>query len=323
MPTFLAPVNVSGADTNFIRVGTNYAGSGSIRLPNGLSSSVTWRNAANNNDIAALYVTSSDDTWVNTGSGKNLYMAHGGAAIAQFSSAGLTFNPGFNITTYGAGFKIGSINTEKIALWGATPIVQPGNTVAIDDLLVTTGLRASGGVANFTTAVSAPSATLSGAAPQLSLTSGTSNQISWAANGVGPPTFTTRSAGTKLVLYPVLSAAAADFALGVDTGTLWASVYDTTAAFKWYGGTTLAATLTGTGLLSALAVASTGLTGATAASRYVGATTSGKPSTGTFVKGDVVVDQSGELWVNTTAGTPGTWASVGNSYFSAAKWGVD
>lgn len=50
----------------------------------------------------------------------------------------------------GTGTKLGTATTQKIGFWNATPIVQPANTVAIDDVLVNTGLRASGGAANFT-----------------------------------------------------------------------------------------------------------------------------------------------------------------------------
>jgi hypothetical protein len=53
-----------------------------------------------------------------------------------------------------------------------------------------------------------------------------------------------------------------------------------------------------------------GLTGATAASRYVGATSSGSPGSGTFALGDFVVDQSGKIWICTVAGSPGTWTQV-------------
>jgi protein involved in polysaccharide export with SLBB domain len=53
-----------------------------------------------------------------------------------------------------------------------------------------------------------------------------------------------------------------------------------------------------------------GMTGATAASRYVGATASGAPASGTFAVGDFVVDQSGKAWVCTVAGTPGTWTQL-------------
>jgi hypothetical protein len=54
-----------------------------------------------------------------------------------------------------------------------------------------------------------------------------------------------------------------------------------------------------------------GLTGATASTRYVGGTVSGAPVSGTFAKGDFVIDESGIVWICTTAGTPGTWVSAG------------
>jgi len=60
-------------------------------------------------------------------------------------------------------------------------------------------------------------------------------------------------------------------------------------------------------------VTTVGLAGATAASRYVGATASGAPATGTFAKGDFVVDQTGTFWICVTAGSPGTWAKPTNT----------
>ena len=55
------------------------------------------------------------------------------------------------------------------------------------------------------------------------------------------------------------------------------------------------------------------LTGAAAATRYVGGTASVAPTTGTFAVGDFVVTQDAKVYVCTVAGTPGTWvaASVG------------
>ncbi len=50
-----------------------------------------------------------------------------------------------------------------------------------------------------------------------------------------------------------------------------------------------------------------GLTGATAASRYVGATINGAPTSGTFATGDFIVDQVGTVWICISAGSPGTW----------------
>jgi hypothetical protein len=59
--------------------------------------------------------------------------------------------------------------------------------------------------------------------------------------------------------------------------------------------------------------AASGLTGAVAPSRYVGATTGGAPVTGTFAVGDFAIDHAGKFWVCTGAGSPGTWTqSSGN-----------
>lgn len=52
-----------------------------------------------------------------------------------------------------------------------------------------------------------------------------------------------------------------------------------------------------------------GRTGATAGARFVGATTSGAPLTGTFKVGDFIIDQTGSIYVCTVAGTPGTWVA--------------
>ena len=51
------------------------------------------------------------------------------------------------------GTKIGVTTSQKLAFWGLTPIIQPANTVSINDLLVNTGLRATGGTSLFTNTV--------------------------------------------------------------------------------------------------------------------------------------------------------------------------
>lgn len=53
-----------------------------------------------------------------------------------------------------------------------------------------------------------------------------------------------------------------------------------------------------------------GLTGATNPTRYVGGTTSGAPTAGTFSVGDFVISANGAIWVCTSAGTPGTWSAI-------------
>jgi hypothetical protein len=52
-----------------------------------------------------------------------------------------------------------------------------------------------------------------------------------------------------------------------------------------------------------------GLPGAPLGVRFLGATTSGAPATGTWKAGDHVEDRTGKIWICTTAGTPGTWMS--------------
>lgn len=64
------------------------------------------------------------------------------------------------------------------------------------------------------------------------------------------------------------------------------------------------------GLFTGQSLTSSGLTGATSASRYVGATAAGAPASGTFAVGDFIIDRSGGIWVCTTAGSPGTWTAV-------------
>ena len=85
---------------------------------------------------------------------------------------------------------------------------------------------------------------------QIYLNGATGNRIDFNTNGVAAPAFTTRSAGTKIVLYPVVDASNVDFAFGIDGSTLWSSVNASSSSFKWYAGTTNIATLDGSGNLS-------------------------------------------------------------------------
>jgi hypothetical protein len=86
----------------------------------------------------------------------------------------------------------------------------------------------------------------------------------------------------------------------------------TASLMEWYDetGTVLSKVLPSGGL-QAPTLKATGLTGATQASRLVGATASGAPVAGTFATGDLVIDQTGTVWICTAGGTPGTWAKPG------------
>jgi hypothetical protein len=86
-------------------------------------------------------------------------------------------------------------------------------------------------------------------AGQLYLNGATSNRIDFNTNGSAAPAFTTRSAGTKICLNPQVAAAAADYAFGIATNALWASVPTSTQFFSWYAGTTEVLRMKGNGEL--------------------------------------------------------------------------
>jgi len=91
-----------------------------------------------------------------------------------------------------------------------------------------------------------------GSAGIASLSSLTST-ISWSVLGVNPPTFNVSSTGTKLLLWPAESATMVDYAVGIESSSLWSSIPNTTGnfAFKWYAGTTTIAILSNTGTITA------------------------------------------------------------------------
>lgn len=68
-----------------------------------------------------------------------------------------------------------------------------------------------------------------------------------------------------------------------------------------------------TGELVAPDFSASGLIGATAGTRYVGATLSGAPASGAFVIGDFVIARDGHVWVCIAAGSPGTWVDASAS----------
>jgi hypothetical protein len=94
--------------------------------------------------------------------------------------------------------------------------------------------------------------TLNGAAPQIALTNSTANQIKMSSSGLASPTFTSYSAGAKLITFDNITSSSAGHAIGTESGAMWFGVSDTTNGFKWYGGTTLAATLLGNGALTTI-----------------------------------------------------------------------
>ena len=80
----------------------------------------------------------------------------------------------------------------------------------------------------------------------IALSNNTKNTILFSQAGVAPPTFNTRSIGTKLVLYPIVNSSNLDYAIGVDNNTMW---FSASSSFKWHlNSTTSNLQLTNTGL---------------------------------------------------------------------------
>jgi len=93
---------------------------------------------------------------------------------------------------------------------------------------------------------------VNGATPDVFINGSTSSFLRYPALGVAAPTFTTRSVGTKIVLYPAVAGASADYALGIEGSTLWHSVPTATSSnhHRWYCGITERMNLRGDGVLS-------------------------------------------------------------------------
>jgi hypothetical protein len=104
------------------------------------------------------------------------------------------------------------------------------------------------------------------------------------------------------------------------TGTMW--ICTLTGSPGTWAPLAMISANTFTGTQTAPAFSASGLTGATAGGRFVGATTSGIPVSGVFLTGDFVIDQSGAIWVCTAGGSQGTWAKAQSTNATTSSTGV-
>jgi hypothetical protein len=171
---------------------------------------------------------------------------------------------------------VNSASTSAVTLsptGSGTVTVNPTTAGTINNMSIGATTASTG---RFTTITATGQSLTSDGGGSIYLNNSTNARIDFVASGVASPAFTTRSAGTKLVLYPQVGAAAVDYAIGIESGTMWSSVPTTGQQFLWYGGTTVAMTLSGTGTLTATTFSGTH---SGAHNGTVGATT---PSTGVF-----------------------------------------
>lgn len=126
--------------------------------------------------------------------------------------------------------------------------------------------------------------------------------IRWPNASAAAPATTTRSAGTRLVLWPQVNASSADYALGIASNTLWLSVPTSTQQFQFYAATAVVTTISGTGAISASSLALSASTAST--NTTTGALT---VAGGVGIGGDVNVggnlSLTGNLTVNGTTTT--------------------
>ena len=182
------------------------------------------------------------------------------------ASAGFTFDKtanlltvtgnvaGGNVTTGGQVSATANVTGGNVLTGGlisATANITGGN-VLTGGLVSATANVTGGNVLTGGQFISTGTGSSTTGSAQLYLNGAGNNRIDWNTNGTGAPAFTTRSAGTKVTLYPALSGSTTDYALGIDSATMWSSIPEATAGFnfKWYGATTQVGSLSGTGNLS-------------------------------------------------------------------------
>ena len=163
-------------------------------------------------------------------------------ASVSVNSALLTVGTNFIANTLGA-YHTGTVNASSYTTSGITAntsgVYPSSNTVGTALGTTTNRWNLTANAASFTGQVEVrdtwDTATGNGA---IYLDGATGNRIDWNIEGVAAPAITTRSAGTKLVLYPQVSATSVDFGMGIETNHMWFSVADTGDGFKWYANTT-------------------------------------------------------------------------------------
>jgi hypothetical protein len=268
----------------------------------GLSANVATLSANNASYLggtaAASYVTTS--TIGGLTANNSLYL--GGTAAASYALlAGPTFTgtvSSANISSTGtinaASHSVGTAfvaNTTQVTISGI-PLSANGSTGTAGQLLTSNGATGAPYWQSVTTFSTSSAYTFTGihsynvGGNTIYMANTTSNWISWGTAGVAAPAVTTKSAGTKLVLYDGIGSTSVDYALGIEGGHMWFSTTNTATGFKWYANTTniMTANTTGLYMTGTLAINSSGgaLTannsaylGGTAAASYVTTSTIG------------------------------------------------
>ena len=236
--SFNGTANITIADSTKQPLNTNLTSIGSLANSAGL---------LNNNGTGVFGYLSATTTNISEGTNQYFTQARARTSIS-LTTTGSSGASTYNSTT-------GAINVPNYTLAGlggqaqlnGTGFVKAtGTTISYDNssYLSLTGGTLSGQL------ISTQANNTATNGGQIYLNGANGNRIDFNFNGVGAPSFTTRSVGTKIVLYPEISATKVDYAIGIDAATLWNSIPNSFSIFKWYAGTTNIMSLTGGGELS-------------------------------------------------------------------------
>jgi len=113
---------INGSHTHGLDLSGGTFSVAQIRLKN--NSPIVTRNAANNANLSMLYASTGDALVVGEGATSIFFASVLGVADGKSISLGTTL-----------GMKIGTGTTQKLALWAATPIVQPAGIADADGTL--------------------------------------------------------------------------------------------------------------------------------------------------------------------------------------------
>jgi hypothetical protein len=266
--------NVAGGAANQIVVQTGAGATGFVVAPTTTNTYLRWTGSA----FAFSAVTGATGGTVTSVSGTGTVSGISLSGTVT-SSGNLTLGgtlslispPAIGSTTPNTGaftiLTVNSASTSAVTLsptGSGTVTVNPTTAGTINNMSIGATTRAAG---NFTSLDSNSrytnsfQSTTADAGGSIYLSNATNNRIDFAAGANAAPTFTTRSTGTKIVLWPAIAVASADYAIGIEGNTQWFSVPTSTQQFKWYAGTTNISTLSGAGALSAVTFTSTQATG--------------------------------------------------------------
>jgi cytoskeletal protein CcmA (bactofilin family) len=180
----------------------------------------------------------------------------GNTAVAGTLSAGNTTVSGY---TYVTGYinvastaNVGGAVTlrDSLTVNGAVLIsntLSSGNTTIAGFANVVNSLNVVGGTTLANTVTIDGNTTIT--AGEFVLSNTVSKWINFQAAGIGAPTTTTRSVGTKAVLWNTVAPTAVDYAIGIESQAMWFSTATLADSnFKFYANTTLILQANNTGL---------------------------------------------------------------------------